>query len=58
MMGTDPFFMDLDRDRRSYLFPDPDPSFVIRSFADPDPYPPLHTRSSTGSDRRSRITDQ
>ena len=35
MMGTDPFFM--DRDRRSYPFPDPDTPFVIRSFDDPDP---------------------
>ena len=47
MMGTDTFFMDRDRDRRSLSFSDPDPPFVIRSFpiqilacvpdTDPDP---------------------
>ena len=35
--GRQSFFMDWDRDRRSYPFPDPDPPFVIRSYADPDP---------------------
>ena len=35
MMGTDSFFM--ERDRLSFSDPDPDPPFVMRSYADPDP---------------------
>ena len=41
MMGTDPFLWD----RRSLSFSDPDPPFVIRSFADPDLYPRLHSHT-------------
>ena len=44
-MGTDPFFLDRRSRSRSFIyalcdpFPDPDPPFVTRSFA--DPYPDL-----------------
>ena len=62
MMGTDTLLWIGDPDHLFILlcYPFPDPPFVTRSFADPDPDTLFLTRSGSGSvsDRRSRITDQ
>ena len=42
MMCTDPFFIGI---ADPYHFPDPDPPFVTRSFANPDPDPIFLARS-------------
>ena len=47
MMGIDPFLW--IGITNPYPFPDPDPPFVIRSFAHPDP----RFRTRSGSVRRS-----
>ena len=49
MMGTDPFLWIGDPDPDPGLFPDPDPPFVTRSFADTDPIFLTRSRSRSGS---------